>query len=183
MITDRGFSFTLPPGGMVETVFYGGSNTQFGTAIVNFCAANSACSSAGLYAEVDLKNRNSTRPDFESVFPLEQPAAQQDMVWDHRNGFTTVLYLVNTSTTVSTVTLNFVNQVNQTIALETVSMQPLESQILTLHVLAPVTIGREGTLQITARGPSGAAAPIVATALRINPSNSFTPLRAYVPSH
>lgn len=55
-------------------------------------------------------------------------------------------------------------------------MRAGESQILTLHAVAQETIGKQGTMLIRA-----ATGQLVATALRINPSNSFTPVRASVP--
>src|SRR5581483_9809715 len=76
-VTDFGFSFSLNPGGILEIPFSGTSGTSFGHAIVDVCRSTTTCSSAGLYAEVTLRNRNTTRPDFESVFPLEQPASTQ----------------------------------------------------------------------------------------------------------
>jgi hypothetical protein len=51
------------------------------------------------------------------------------------------------------------------------------SQILTLQTLAPETIGIQGTIVIRSQGGT---ALITATGLRINPTNSFTPLRAFV---
>lgn len=173
-ITDVGFSFSLVPGGMIEVTFFGGSDTNFGHGLIDLCHSGPCI--PGLYGEVTLRNRNSTRPDFESVFPLEQPTALQYMLWDHRNGVSTVLYLVNESTTASSVTLDFTNTANQLVRSVGVTLPALGSQILTLNALAPETIGIQGTLAIR-----GGAAFITATALRINPSNSFTPMRAFVP--
>ncbi len=176
--TDVGFSFSLQPGGIIEGTFFGGSSTVFGHALVAICSSASACIS-GIYGEVTLRNRNSTRPDFESVFPLEQPTDLQYMLWDHRNGNTTVLYLVNENTTTTSVSLDYLNTANQLIRTLNVTLPSLGSQILTPHVLAPETIGLQGTLVI--RGQNSSGALITATALRINPSNSFTPMRAFVP--
>jgi hypothetical protein len=55
---------------------------------------------------------------------------------------------------------------------------PQQSQILELHVLSQETIGTLGTLVI--QSPSSKVL-VTATGLRVNPSNSFTPLRAFVP--
>jgi hypothetical protein len=55
-----------------------------------------------------------------------------------------------------------------------------ESQILTVHVLVPETVETQGFVVI--RVQSNIPAAIVATALRINPSDSFTPVRAFVPA-
>jgi hypothetical protein len=62
----------------------------------------------------------------------------------------------------------------------TVTLPPLGSQILGLATLAPATIGQQGAITLT--GQNSAGALITATGLRINPTNSFTPLRAFVPS-
>lgn len=185
-LIDTGFTFFINPGGIVEATFSGGADTHFGHAEIDICGGvqgtGSTCSSSGLYVEVLLRNRNATRPDFESVFPLEQPSDLQYMLWDHRNGASTVLYLVNTNSTATTVTLNFLNGANQVITSRTVALSPLGSQILTLPSIAPATIGFQGVLEIRGTNSTGQFPLITATALRINPSNSFTPVRAFVPS-
>ena len=177
--TDVGFSFWLPPGAVLEGTFLGTATTVFGHALVATCSASGVCLS-GLYAEVTLKNTNSTRPDFESVFPIEQPTALQYMLWDHRSGVITVLYLVNENTSTTTVSLDFTDTANQEIQTVTITMASLSSQILTLNTLAPQTNGIQGTLTITGQNASSIAL-ITATGLRINPTNSFTPMRAFVP--
>ncbi len=73
VVTDTGFSFFMGVGGLLEGTFLGGSSVQYGHAIVG-CSAN-GCGTPGLYGEVTLRNHNSTRPDFESVFPFETPAS------------------------------------------------------------------------------------------------------------
>ncbi|MEI9811913.1 MAG: hypothetical protein WDO18_04235 [Acidobacteriota bacterium] len=174
-VTTTSGYFFLAPGYGLEATFTGGAQTQFGHVLIGACV-NGSCSTAGLYGEVILRNRNSTRPDFESIFPFEQPANLQYMPFDHRDGFTSVLYLVS-PLSASTVTLDFRNLADRTIRRLTISMADGESKILSLHVLAPETIGALGTLVIN----SGSAF-VVPTALRINPSNSFSPVRAYIPS-
>ena len=178
ILTDVGFSFSLPPGAIIEGVFFGGANTQFGQAFVATCSSAGVCIS-GLYGEVTLTNTNSTRPDFQSIFPLEQPTALQYMLWDHRNGLSTVLYLVSENTTTTTVSLEFLNTSNQIISTVNVTLPSLSSQIITLNTLVPATNGIQGTLIINRQNNAGAL--VTATALRINPSNSFTPMRAFVP--
>jgi hypothetical protein len=185
-ILDTGFSFSLGQGGIVEITFSGGTDTRFGHGVIDICGGvqgtGSTCSSAGLYVEVLLRNRTAGRPDFESVFPIEQPASLQYMLWDHRNFASTVLYLVNDNSTATTVTLNFLNGINQVIATQTVTLNTLESQILTLPSIAPATVGLQGVLEIRGQNSTGQVALITATALRINASNSFTPIRAFVPA-
>jgi hypothetical protein len=178
LITDFGFSFILPAGGSIEAVFRGGADTQFGHVLLDpeACPITAACS---LYGEVALRNRNATRPDFESVFPFEVPATQQYLLWDHRNGLATTLYLVSTNLTADIVTLEFRDALNRLVRLVDVTLPPAGARILTLHALAPETIGLSGTLLIRATNSGGALPLITATGLRINPSNSFTPLRTY----
>lgn len=169
-------TLTLNPGIGIEGTFFGTATAQFGHVLIDTCA-NRGCSTAGIYGEVILRNRNSTRPDFESVFPLEQPASLQYMPFDHRDGFTTTFYLVS-PLSASTVTLDFRNLAGQSLRTVSLSMLNGESKILSLHALAPETLGSMGTLVIN----SGNAF-VVPTALRINPSNSFTPIRAYIPGN
>lgn len=180
-VTSPGFFFFLDPGVIIELTFLGGANTQFGHAVVDICSNQPSCSSAGLYAEVTLRNSNSSRPDFESIFPLEEPTDSQYMLFDHRNGLQTLLYLVNENTTPTTISLNFYSPSNQLIGTSTFSMNSLTSQITNLNALVPSTNGLQGTIAI--RGQNGSGALVTATALRINPTNSFTPIRAFVPSH
>jgi hypothetical protein len=177
IVTDTGFSFSLAVGGLIDITFLGGANAQFGHAIIDCSALG--CGTPGLYGEVALRNKNSTRPDFESVFPFEQPASIQYMLFDGRNGLTTTLYVVNNSTTAATVFLDVVDSSNRLLRTIPLSMAGLESQIQTLHVLSQETIGIEGTLVFRTQSASSFA---TATALRINPSNSFTPVRAFVPA-
>lgn len=177
VITDVGFSFSLPVGSVVEATFFGDRNTAYGQAIIGCSAAG--CGAPGIYGEVALRNRNSTRPDFESVFPFERPYGLQYMLFDGRNGFTTTLYLVNESTSTSQLAVDIVDSSNRLLRTVSLTFPALGSQILTLHVLAPETIGIQGTLVIRGLNSGGL---FTATGLRINPSNSFTPLRGFVPA-
>ena len=179
ILTGTGFSFSLAVGGFAEATFIGGT-TAFGSAIIDYCATAAGCAARGVYGEVTLTNHNATRPDFQSVFPFERPSALQYMLFDGRNGLTTVLYLVNENTSTSQVALDIVGPNNLILRTVSLTFASLSSQILTLHVLAPETIGIQGTLVIHGQNPSGLL--ITATALRINPSNSFTPLRSFVPA-
>jgi hypothetical protein len=176
-----GFSFSLGTGGIVEAAFSGTPNAAFGHAIIGCSALG--CGTHGLYGEVTLRNHNATRPDFVVVFPLEEPAALQYMLFDGRstpNGvITTTLYLVNENVTSSTVTIDVRDVNNNLTATTSIAFTPQSTQILSLHALLPQTIGIEGTLVIRS---SSASSLITATALRIDPSNSFAPQRAFVPA-
>jgi hypothetical protein len=175
-ITDTGFNFFLGAGALIEGTFVGGSAGQFGSALIGCSSAG--CGTPGLYGEVTLRNRNSTRPDFESVFPFESPGYTQHLLFDGRNGIATTLYLINASTSSTTILIDVINADGRTVRTISLPFRPGEAQIQTLHVLSQETIGIQGILTI--RTPTGSV-PIVATGLRINPSNSFTPLRAFVP--
>ena len=178
-ITGPGFSVFLQPGGIIEIVFSGGATAVFGQGIVDFCGTTANCYSYGIYGQVTLTNTNSTRPNFQSIFPFEQPASLQYMLFDDRNGISAVLYLVNENTSSMTASLQFLNAANQVIQTVSVPMVSLGSQILTLDTIAPAIIGLQGTLVINS-GSSNLV--LTATALQINPTNSFTPLRAFIPS-
>lgn len=181
-LTGSGLSFRLnPAGGVLEGTFVGGDATRFGHLIVSAstCAPTSGCR---LYGEVILRNRNATRPDFESVFPFEQAAPLQYMLYDHRGGFSTVLYLINNNSTPTSVTLEFRDTAAVLVrTVEVAAMAAGSSQILTLHAMAPETLNTGGILTIRATNSAGTIGLVTATALRINPSNSFTPIRAFVP--
>jgi hypothetical protein len=177
VVTGTGFSFTLGVGGIVQGTFLGGSATQFGQAFIG-CSAN-GCGTPGLYGEVVLRNHNSTRPDFESVFPFETPASLQYMLFDGTNGYTTTMYVTNTSTNPTTAAMDVVSTNNNLITTVNIPLPASGSTIFTLHVAAPQTIGILGTLVI--RSPSSNVL-LTVTGLRINPTNSFTPLRAFVPA-
>lgn len=179
-VTGIGFSYTIPPGQTIEATFLGGSSTQFGHAFIPplACTASVTCR---LYAEVILRNRNPTRPDFESVFPLETPAPVQSLMFDHRGGNSTVLYLVNANTSTTAVAVDLLNPQGQLVKRLEFSMGASTSRIETVHALAPETLGQHGVMVVRAANSVAPLPQVVATALRINPSNSFTPLRAYVP--
>jgi hypothetical protein len=178
VITDVGFSFFLNTGGIVEATFIGTSSVRFGFGTIA-CNSN-GCRTPGLYGEATLRNRNATRPDFESVFPLEYPSSAQYMLFDGRAGVTTVLYLVNSTTTAQTVNIDVYDVNNRLLRTIPIPMQQLTSLILSLHAdLAPETVGIQGTLGIR----SGSTLPVTITGLRINPSNSFSTMRAFIPSN
>jgi hypothetical protein len=179
VVTGTGFSFSLGVGGIVEATFSGTSSTSFGFAGIN-CNA-SGCGTPGLYGEATLRNHNATRPDFVSVFPLEYPASVQYMLFDGRSGVTTTLYLVNSATTTAqTVNIDVLDVNNNLILTTPIPMQAGASSILSLSSIAPQTVGIQGTLVI--RSASGTL-PVTITGLRIDPSNSFTPIRAFIPSN
>lgn len=177
VITDSAFSFTLEPGALVEATFVG-DVTAFGHAVIDFCGSATKCSNTGVYGEVSLRNRYAGRPDFESIFPFERPASLQNMLFDGRNGLTTVLYLANQNTATTALTMEVRNFNNELLRTVPITMPDSSSQILTLHTLSPETLGIQGTLIFKVTTPS---ANITVTGLRINPSNSFTPLRAFLP--
>lgn len=178
-VTQTSFRFFIAPGQMVEVPFYGGRDTQFGQIVLDptSCPLQSGCS---LYGEVVLRNRNITRPDFESVFALEAPARDQFLLWDHRDGFGTTLYLANANNSPTTVTLDFRDPSNGQILSDFIVLPAAGTRILYLDVWAPETLGYNGTLLVHATNAFGEVPLVTATALRINPSNSFTPLKTYV---
>jgi len=103
------------------------------------------------------------------------------MLFDGRNGLSTMLYLVNENTSTSLVTIDIVDSATRILRTVNLSFSGLSSQILALNTLAPETIGIQGTIVIHGQNASGVAL-ITATGLRINPSNSFTPIRAFAPA-
>ncbi len=177
IITDTGFSFSLSPGTMLEATFTAGSAPGFGHGVI--ACSSAGCNTPGLYGDVTLRNRNSTRPDFESVFAFERPVPLQYMLFDGRSGYSTVLYIVNENTSFSNVAIDVVDPGNRLVRTVNLSFGPFTTQILTLGSLVPETLGIQGTLVI--RGQNSNGALITVTALRINPSNSFTPVRAWIP--
>jgi hypothetical protein len=180
LVTDVGFTFQLEPdAGMLEVTFSGAdSETRFGHAQISpdACPLEADCT---LYGEVTLKNSNPTRPDFESVFPIEDPSDLQYLLWDHRNGYTSTLYLVNSNLSATDIELEFRDYDDVLIDTVRGQMGGGEAQILVPHALVPATIGRQGTLTIRGTNSEGKFPLVVVTALRINPSNSFTPIRAF----
>jgi hypothetical protein len=175
IITASAFSVSLSVGTMVEATFLG-STTAFGSAFIGCSAAG--CGTHGLYGEVALRNRNATRPDFESIFPFEAPAATQYMLFDGRNGVATTLYVVNNSINQNVISMSVLDTSGRVVTTVSVPFAGQATQIAALHAIAPQTIGIQGTLVF--RGQNSAAL-LTVTGLRINPTNSFTPMRAFVP--
>jgi hypothetical protein len=102
------------------------------------------------------------------------------MLFDGRAGVTTVLYLVNSTTTAQTVAIDVVDVNNKLLRTVPIPMKSSASLILSLHGdLAPETVGIQGTLVIR----SASNLPVTVTGLRINPSNSFSSMRAFIPSN
>jgi hypothetical protein len=136
----------------------------------------------GLYGEVVLCNRNATRPDFESVFPLEQPPPLQYLLWDHRGGFQTVSYLANDSTS----PWNVVAQFRQHD--EPGNHHDKRQSGVGIIPDSESWCDRSSNQRFRryARNPCHRrererCSLLTATALRLNPSNSFTPIRAFIP--
>jgi hypothetical protein len=182
-VTSAGFTFTLPIGSVLDAAFSAGSEVRFGHGIV-LCSAL-GCGTPGLYGEVILRNRALIRPDFESVFPFEKPVPLQYMLFDGRNGLTTLLYVVNENTAPTTATLEVRDMQNNLLRTVTQTIDPLSSVLPALSDLAPETVGIEGTLVLkgaTADRNTSGLALLTFTALRINPTDSFTPVRAFVPA-
>ena len=152
IISDIGFSFSLPIGASVEGVFLGSVTAAFGHAII--ACSSLGCGTHGIYAEVTLRNHNASRPDFVVVFPIETPVALQYMLFDGRasgNSYiTTSLYLVNEALTATTVSIDVVDPNNRLLQTINLPFASLSSQILTLHAIAPETIGIVGKLWLYA---------------------------------
>lgn len=180
VVTDSAFEFSIGPGGLIEATFFGGEETLFGHAFIS--PVECFDRDCDLYGEVTLKNSHPTRPDFESVFPLEDGAGVQVLLFDNRSGFSTVLYFVNPTNSALDISVDVLNADGERVRLLERSEFPLlGSEIASLHALAPETIGIQGSLVIRASDGGGTPPPFVATALRINPTNSFTPLRTVTP--
>jgi hypothetical protein len=186
IITGTGFSFSLGVGAIVQGTFTGGASTAFGMATIACSALG--CGTHGLYGEVTLRNHNAARPDFVVVFPLEMPSSGQYMLFDGTSTnvgpITTTLYVVNNSVSPATATMEVRDSNNNLVDSALFTFVGLGSQIQTLHVLCPGSIGVTGTLvfRVTSIDPlTGAPSLITATALRIDPSGSFAPVRAWIP--
>jgi hypothetical protein len=187
-VTDTGFSFSLGVGAIAEATFSGGSDTAFGMATIG-CSAR-GCGTQGLYGEVTLRNHNSTRPDFVVVFPLEAPTSLQYMLFDGRStrsgAITTTLYLTNQNIANTGVTIDIRDIDNYLVRSVFLTLGPGTTQLLSLHSIAPETIGIQGTLVIrgqTNDSSTSGVALVTVTALRVDPSNSFAPVRAWVPAY
>lgn len=187
-ITGTGFGFSLNIGGIVQGTFTGGSATAFGMATIACSALG--CGTHGLYGEVTLRNHNASRPDFVVVFPLESPAPVQYMFFDGTSTavgpITTTLYVVNNSINPATMTMEVRDPNNNLADSAVFTFTGRGSQIQTLHALCPGSIGIAGTLifRVTSTDPSiGGPSLITATALRVDPSNSFAPVRSWVPGN
>jgi hypothetical protein len=90
------------------------------------------------------------------------------------------MYVTNTSLSPTTAAIDVMSTTNNLITTVNMPLAASGSTIFTLHIVAPQTIGILGTLVI--RSPSSSVL-LTATGLRINPTDSFTPLRAFVPAH
>lgn len=130
-----------------------------------------------LYAEITLKNSHPSRPDFESVFPMDSPSSYQMLLFDHRDGYSTYLYVVNWDTAPAFPEIQIYDDFGELIAtIEDITLPPEGSTLINLHVEVPETLGHYGAIVVTS--PDGEDLFLV-TALRLNPTNSFTPVRGF----
>lgn len=165
--------YTLIPGATLQfNLESPDAETHFGHVFLpTFNCDNLDCI---IYGEIVLKNSNESRPDFESVFSLEDGAASQSMLWDHRGGFYTVLYIVNAGIFDTTAQLQVFDEFGDLITgVDDLSLAVGAAAIVQLHAERPETLNHYGHLRIDAAAPNH---ELLVTSLRVNPSNSFTPV-------
>ncbi len=174
VVIDDAFILSVAPGVVFEIQFSLEGGPGFGHIYLPPVSCGSA--NCTIQAQAALKNTNPTRPDFESVFTLSAPESNQALLYDHRGGFSTTLYLVNAKQNATTVRLTMQDDFGHVIGAQDIDMTAESTQLITLHAMFPGSIGHYGLLLMTDTGNPENLGGILATALRINPTNSFTPL-------
>ena len=176
VVIDDAFILNVDPGVVFEIQFSLGDGQGYGHIYLPPVMCGSA--DCAIQAQVALKNSNPTRPDFESVFYLSAPETDQAMLYDHRGGFSTTLYLVNAKQNATTVRLTMQDDLGNVIGTQDIDMAAEATQLITLHAMFPDSIGHYGLLIVKDMGNPENLGGILTTAVRINPTNSFTPLQA-----
>ncbi len=127
-------------------------------------------------AVVTLKNRNSTRPDFEAVLPAKEAVSHTALLVDNRKDNETVLMLVNDSTFLSPISFKVVckDSKGTTVLIDQITMSQNASLIFNLKERWPSL--QDFVVRVEF---SSSTATVVLTAIRINPTNSFTPIPTF----
>lgn len=172
------YRLTVPAGGQlsVETAYDPNTPTRTGTAFAEFpCAVqpDDACGRvAGL---VMLRNRNSTRPDFEAVFSLKSGTRRGLIAFDHAGGGGTVLMIASdNSFSTMQVTAAIRDANGARVALDQFNVAPRATMLINIAERWPAAAGIRGSIELTSDAFS-----LIVTGLRLNASNSFAPLDAF----
>jgi hypothetical protein len=157
-----------------------------GAATLGWAYADIPCNSASatcgnVFGQVILRNRNPTRPDFESTYRFTETDRRRVMFLDQRDFFQTVGVIIlpkrfPTETAAQTITMRIFNEQGQQILLEQWQMAPGTSRLINYVTEYPQTVGVRGYIEV-----EGTLINILFTGIRINPSNAFTPMQSYAP--
>ncbi len=143
---------------------------------------NSASATCGdVFGQVVLRNRNPTRPDFESTYRFNETDRRRVMFLDQRDFFQTVGVIIlpkrfPTETAPQTIHMRIYDEQGTPILTEDMQMGPGTSRLINFATDYPQTIGVRGYIEV-----EGELINILFTGIRINPSNAFTPMQSYAP--
>lgn len=169
---------TIPAGGQVTLETQSTSNsstTGWGEADIPCTGSSDSCGQVAIMST--LRNRNSTRPDFEAVFHARSSGDKAILPIDNSAGHSTVLMIVNDSSfRTETITVAFRDQSGARVHLDQFTLPIRGTILVNVAEKWPVAASLIGTADFTAQNSS-----MVLTALRINPTNSFTPIEAFEP--
>ena len=176
--TFSAFDITIPAGGQVsiETAYAPETATKTGTAYADIpCVVEPDDACGRVAGIVMLRNRNSTRPDFEAVFSLRTGAKRGLVAFDHVAGGGTVLMVASDSrfrTLEITAAIRVANGAR--VALDQFTLPPRGTTLINVAERWPQSAGIRGTVELTSVDYG-----LIVTGLRLNSSNSFAPLDSF----
>lgn len=178
--TASSYRVSIPARGQVtlETPYDTSAPGRTGWAQVDVPCTTSGPDTCGRVAgTVTLRNRNATRPDFEAVFQFRHFSDQIILPIDNTAGHSTVLMIVNESSfREDTITVSFRDQNGSRVHLDQFTLGPRATLLVNVAEKWPQTANFKGVADFTSGETS-----MILTGLRINPTNSFTPIEGFEP--
>lgn len=162
----------LPAGGSTILQTEEPKDTFLAWGVVNGLDCDDFC--RGIYGNTILRNRNATRPDFETSFPFDSGASKDTFIaFDNRNWFSTLVMLTYaehfTFYDDATITLACRNDGGSRIVLDQFKLKRGEFKFFNLVEKYPSTQATSGTCEILSNQYS-----VVLNGLRMNPTNAFS---------
>lgn len=141
----------------------------------------SADTCGGIATTVNIRNRANGRPDFEAIFPAQGSDDRTVLPVDNSRGHSTVVMIGNDGFSTSsarnaTITISFRDRSNTRVHLDQFEIPNRGARLLNLSEYSQLR-DFQGVADFSAINSFG----ITVVGLRINPTNSFTPILPYEP--
>lgn len=172
------YTVSIPAGGQVtvETAYAPGNPTVTGSGYADVpCQVQPDDACGRVAGIITLRNRNSTRPDFEAVSSLRSGTKLALLPFDNSVGHQTVIMLTSdTRFSTLTITAAIRNSAGERVHLDQFTIAPRGTMLFNLAEKWPQSSAIRGTVEFTSPNYG-----LIVTALRLNPSNSFASIEAF----